>query len=497
MCGIVGIVTNKPQWKKTAKERLFQEMLCADTFRGDHSTGYFEAQDSGKVWYRKEALNGWEFVKEHEALLCLDRNTRVLVGHNRYATMGALNAENAHPFFHGPITGVHNGSIHNWEDIFPKSNTFDVDSDALYGYLNDNSLDELLDLGIDGAFTLVWYDSSDKKLRIIRNEQRPLAYFHSKDNDLIGLASELDMLKWITNRSTYNGLNVGRKKFKELPPNTLMTIDPDTLEFTFEEKEVAKPKYVYPVNKMGGYTGGYYNGSTPWWERDYYGEENYTERNSDIPKPIYGREAAKEFGINYHDQLTFMITDEDWIPGVNGGHYGNIETVANNGHIIKVPNISKKEFDQVNNRKFTTNVDAMKVVHHRQWTGKDHEIIQELVQTVYHYHLMRLIKDGDAELLEPRSKDNPTTLKQVGLRQYVGPRGKIESEKEYHARFNKGCSACGSRIDPDKHSTYGWIKEESMDGEEREYPLCLHCVPVFPDAEYCKPVIVSENKELS
>src|SRR5687767_11587128 len=115
MCGIVGVVA-KYNGFYVEHDDLFEEMLYLDGVRGMDSTGAFVVNFKNEVNISKQASNPGVFLlTESWAKLKrkIDSKARIVVGHNRKATMGSIISKNAHPFSKDHIILVHNGYIAN------------------------------------------------------------------------------------------------------------------------------------------------------------------------------------------------------------------------------------------------------------------------------------------------------------------------------------------------------------------------------------------------
>jgi len=186
MCGIVGVITKKP----TASTRdMFKDLLRLDTLRGEHGTGVIAVHGNGTRTSYKKAVNGWDFSAFSPAKRILeDTLNHVLIGHNRHATVGGISDATSHPFEHGTIIGVHNGTLRTRWDLKDNA-TFTVDSDNLYYNMSIEGVEPTL-AKLNGAFALVWHDSLDNTVHMVRNEERPLSMASSKDGSLLVFASE-------------------------------------------------------------------------------------------------------------------------------------------------------------------------------------------------------------------------------------------------------------------------------------------------------------------
>lgn len=204
MCGIVGIFRHN---MTNNDVDLFERLLLADVFRGDHSTGVFRLMaDKTNSEIFKDAMpspfylysDGWTKLRgdTYPGAGKLQPLSPLYVGHNRYATMGAKTAENAHPFTVGKITLVHNGSL--TKSRMSNDKDFEVDSHGICDLIDKKGLDEALK-EMDGAFALVWWNSEEKTLNFFRNDKRPMS-INKYEDGTYAWASEGMMLDWIFSR---------------------------------------------------------------------------------------------------------------------------------------------------------------------------------------------------------------------------------------------------------------------------------------------------------
>lgn len=194
MCGIVGVASNNKVSFATLE--LFKSLLLHDVVRGHHATGVASINTSkNEVGVTKEAIPSYEFLDKYE----LVDDCNIYIGHNRWATRGdKTRDDHAHPFTHGTITGVHNGSLRD-QSLLDNHTDFEVDSDNLFNHLARRGIEDTAK-NLDGAFAIVYYDESDRTLNFIRNSERPL-YIAKLTNGSICWASESLMLEWLVDRS--------------------------------------------------------------------------------------------------------------------------------------------------------------------------------------------------------------------------------------------------------------------------------------------------------
>ena len=105
MCGIVGILGNKP----VALDIV--EALRRLEYRGYDSAGVATIED-GKL-ERRRAPGKLRNLEDRLRESPLNGNSGI--GHTRWATHGVPNETNAHPHISGDVVIVHNGIIENFQ----------------------------------------------------------------------------------------------------------------------------------------------------------------------------------------------------------------------------------------------------------------------------------------------------------------------------------------------------------------------------------------------
>lgn len=212
MCGIVGMAGNLT----TTNQSVFRDMLLFDVVRGIDSTGFVGVPLKSAVknsvcvepTFCKEVGLPTELFKGNPNIFNkngkISRVFRVLIGHNRAATIGNITKENAHPFDYKNIIGVHNGSLIDWGDL-DGANKIEVDSQAMMNHINNKGVVDAWSNFIGPAAIVVW-DKLNDKLLLSRNKDRPLYIAWNDRKDILIWASESWMIKQACER---NGLKLG------------------------------------------------------------------------------------------------------------------------------------------------------------------------------------------------------------------------------------------------------------------------------------------------
>lgn len=173
-------------------ERAFKRLLELDTVRGPHSTGIFAVKSDKSTILAKQVGTPWDLYDTKPCETIFRSVTKVLIGHNRWATKGKINKRNAHPFEFETVAGAHNGTLtttHQLDDYLD----FEVDSENIYHHMDKNGVEDTI-RNLNGAFALTWYDKVNHTVNLIRNAERPLYYCLSKDRKTLFWASEDWML---------------------------------------------------------------------------------------------------------------------------------------------------------------------------------------------------------------------------------------------------------------------------------------------------------------
>lgn len=194
MCGLVGIA-GKLEFKD---EMTLKRLLLLDYFRGMDSTGVASIRKDGEIRIAKISSHPIDlFDTKRYELVNHGYQSLAFIGHNRAATRGKVNENNAHPYQYGHIIGAHNGTLDttSWADLNKALGyETDVDSMAIFACIEKIGIEETVKL-LSGAWALVWYDLKEGTLNFLRNKERPFWFAYNDEFDRVFWASEWPMIQ--------------------------------------------------------------------------------------------------------------------------------------------------------------------------------------------------------------------------------------------------------------------------------------------------------------
>lgn len=196
MCGIVGMAG-----AINVKEReVFKDMLVACQVRGRDATGAISIGVDNSVGWAKTVGTPDRLFELKSWDRAVDRyNSKILIGHCRAKTIGENVHQNAHPFDHEHVIGVHNGTLsHGWRQD-RSADGYKVDSDWLLSQISERGVEQIIP-EISGAWTLNWWDRRNNTINFLRNDERPLYFAWSQDKKTMFWASEPWMLHGVVGR---------------------------------------------------------------------------------------------------------------------------------------------------------------------------------------------------------------------------------------------------------------------------------------------------------
>ena len=258
MCGLVGVAGDL----SLNDVKVFNNLLYFDYIRGTHSTGVasvpMHTTEPALIKAATDPIGLMGFKAYDQAVT---HHKRLLMGHNRQATKGAVNRTNAHPFYVGDIIGAHNGTLDYGclrdLEVAPEGET---DSEQLVATINalDGDIAGALALA-SGAWALTIYKREENSINFVRNDKRPLYYAFSDSRKTLYWASEAWMLNVALTRN-----DIKFSKIMEVPVDTILSWGLPKVGQVFGDKptrEKAEGK------KLGNFQHGH---GTPWmdWGRE-------------------------------------------------------------------------------------------------------------------------------------------------------------------------------------------------------------------------------------
>lgn len=449
MCGIVGFIT--PDYKKFKERKDFlTQAIFADTLRGAHSTGVFSVSSNKEVNYFKKAVSGPDFLEMKGTDRILNKDGRIMVGHNRWATMGSHINANAHPFYIGSIVGVHNGTLTgNWRHYLPAGNDWNVDSQAIMNALAVEPYKEVLEK-LEGAFTLAWYDERDEKFRIVRNSERPIHIAKIADSGAHAFASEKLMLEWLLAR---NGLKV--EKIYSPEPGEIFTFDHKNLsEFTVEKVTVKKK--VEAVSHF---------------------DRRLPQRGGSNSSLTHKKKSILSFlDLNITSKASYTYDLEGWTKysyatDDTGYLYGYMRGLKDiNGDRIKcvIHSVGFKEIPTIcpSGIKYTS-VNGTAHVLSPMYADRDESRCTVLIKDKASFF------DNKAKILDDAEEKDEKSKITVVVR---GPTGDFISDKSFKKAVKDGCIVCGDPISLDQADNILWTTDHQ--------PIC--------DSSECQKSAITE-----
>jgi glucosamine--fructose-6-phosphate aminotransferase (isomerizing) len=206
MCGIVGILGNKP----VATDLV--DALRRLEYRGYDSAGIATVEDGHLERRRAEG----KLRNLETRLLSEPLSGHIGIGHTRWATHGRPTERNAHPHMSAKVSVVHNGIIENFRELkvelTAKGHKFETDTDteAVVHLVTDEMQQGLGPIEavraalqkLKGAFALGIIFAGEDDLMIAARQGSPLAIGHGRGemylgSDAIALAPFTDAITYL------------------------------------------------------------------------------------------------------------------------------------------------------------------------------------------------------------------------------------------------------------------------------------------------------------
>lgn len=197
MCGLSG-VAGRDLYPMDLD--FFKDLLYLSAFRGRDSTGVAAIRTKkNAITLHKHDIEPGEFISAYGSKngYLSDSRNDIMMGHARWATMGAINEANAHPFETQKYVGAHNGTL--VENRFRDPDK--TDSEMLFLEMDQRGIVETLTgLSRASAWAVSIYDKATKKLWLGRNDKRTLYVGFDDSAGVMFWSSELEMLHFVMRR---------------------------------------------------------------------------------------------------------------------------------------------------------------------------------------------------------------------------------------------------------------------------------------------------------
>ncbi len=495
MCGIVGYITTSDIVSGNVKDKFLTDALILDTFRGFDSTGLLTLSEDFDIYTYKDVLMGWDFVRTeefHEAELGW-----AAIGHNRAATRGEVNWDNAHPFNVGPVHLVHNGTLSNMGRNLPnfcqEQKVDSVNIARALAHVPPEEASEVLS-HIDGAFALVWLDERDHSVNITRNSRRPLHFSYNAAKNSLWYMSDANHLNLMRSRKWCYTCDLGdiyQFETNKLFKFTKGSIVPEVTTYA----PFARVVYQYPENQYSAWTDamGTARKQSPSSKESSNSTSGIPSGKANIkgaydedrqlriwingehvkaPEPLL-EDLDQVCDIDPNDKLIFR--PERWEAYANEPGFGMaigkcwVDIWSAECPVV-VHHVPQKWADRVT---------------HDAWWVRGYGVTDQISCGKYTFGIMAKVvgfhvsasdimdhESGKGADYEEDDKEDDSTPAML-----IGPMGRLYSLSEWLHFTRHGCGLCSATFAPSDHDSIWWT------GELEQDPICNDCVDEYAGSE--------------
>lgn len=229
--------------------KAINDLAYVTGLRGFHSTGVYQVRKNYKNELEDPTLEKRAMpVGDFQTLHSLDKkdypdlgiNPKILndtlanlfMIHCRYATFGAVNDQNAHPFETERYVGMHNGSLVDFRYTSKHGEHANkTDSERMFMDMDKYGVEQTLaNLEKGSAYAVFVFDKQEKKLYVARNNLRTLYFTTNKKRGVSYFSSEIEMLRLALNRR-----NIEYGDIYYFEPGRIYTFDLVSQGFSFDK----------------------------------------------------------------------------------------------------------------------------------------------------------------------------------------------------------------------------------------------------------------------
>ena len=242
MCGIYGMAKHPSHISKKHRrqaKQIITSLAISSESRGRQSSGLAEI-GKGSMLIHKSLSPSSEFVKTTQFKNALRRinDINIYIGHTRFATMGEVKLDNAHPYQIGNTIGAHNGCLYNTTELEKAvGHSCEVDTQYLFTLVDrEQSIQDAVK-HIEGDFAISFVKDNSHTLHLAREKNRPLWVSYWTKARTLFYASERGFLE-----KAFASVNV-ECDYAQLNTNELYSFD--TRKFDGIQTNVKKLHFEY------------------------------------------------------------------------------------------------------------------------------------------------------------------------------------------------------------------------------------------------------------
>lgn len=194
----------KPTMDKIAK--VGRHLAYINSYGNRDGSGVMQMDDKGEMYYVKRGLPSPDFLQldSSKGTVEIASDTKFWAFHTRYGTVGGVSDKNAHPYLHGSILLMQNGtSYYGYYDLVPGKtppNYVETDSEHVCWSISEQGKESTFKK-YSGAGVFMWLDGDSKTLNISKNSERTLFSAKLIGHDAYFITTDSGALKYAANRA--------------------------------------------------------------------------------------------------------------------------------------------------------------------------------------------------------------------------------------------------------------------------------------------------------